>query len=384
MPFFSDGSTERVGPKRREIQEAAVPPQRAQTTRLFNLPQTREEPEPETRPFNLPQSPEEPESLQVHRAEELARGRHAEHPLQIPWAGWKDILWRTYREAFADRIPSIAGGVAFFMLFSIFPAITALVSAYGLFFDAETIAQTLSLLYGVVPQNVLQLTHDQATRIAAQSNGTLSIGVVVGILVALWSAMGGVKAMIDALNVIYEERETRSFLRFNLVALGFTLTGFAVFLLAIGGVIMVPLVLSWLGLGGLTAALMRIFRWPALLIVLLVGLAVLYRYAPDRRAARWQWVSIGSVFASVVWIAASFLFSWYLAKFNSYNATYGSLGAVVAMMMWLWISATVVLLGAELNAEIEHQTAQDLTVGENKPLGERGAAMADTVGAKKG
>jgi membrane protein len=368
LPFFSLGSSGRAGPQRREIQETAVPPQRAH----------------KARPFNLAQSPDEPEHLQFHRAEERARGRHAEHPLQIPWAGWKDILWRTYRETFADRIPSIAGGVAFFMLFSIFPAITALVSAYGLFFDAETIGQTLSLLHGVVPDTVLELTHDQATRIASQSNGTLSIGVVVGILVALWSAMGGVKAMIDALNVIYEERETRSVLRFNLMALVFTLMGFAVFLMAIGGVILAPLVLSWLGLGGLTATLMRVLRWPALLVVLLVGLAVLYRYAPNRRAARWQWVSVGSVFASVVWIAASFLFSWYLAKFNSYNATYGSLGAVAAMMMWLWISATVVLLGAELNAEIEHQTAQDSTVGENKPLGERGAAMADTVGAKKG
>jgi membrane protein len=270
------------------------------------------------------------------------------------------------------------------MLFSIFPAITALVSAYGLFFDAETVAQTLSLLHGVVPDTVLELTHDQATRIAAQSNGTLSIGVVVGILVALWSAMGGVKAIIDALNVIYEERETRSVLKFNLMALAFTLMGFAVFLMALGGVILAPLVLSWFGLGGLTATLMRILRWPALLVVLLVGLAVLYRYAPNRRAARWQWVSVGSVFASVVWIVASFLFSWYLAKFHTYNATYGSLGAVAATMMWLWLSATVVLLGAELNAEIEHQTARDSTVGEDKPLGKRGAAMADSIGAMLG
>lgn len=366
--MFSHGGTGSPGRKRRQTQETAAPAQRAQ----------------KTRPFGVPQSTDEAESLQAHRAEERARGRHAEHPLQIPWAGWKDILWRTYRETFADRIPSIAGGVAFFMLFSIFPAITALVSAYGLVFDAETIGQTLSLLNGIVPDTVLELTHDQATRIASQSNRTLSIGVVVGILAALWSAMGGVKAIIDALNVIYEERETRSFLRFNLVAMVFTLTGYAVFLLALGAFVLAPLVLSWFGLGGLTATLMRTLRWPALLIVLLVGLAVLYRYAPNRRAARWQWVSVGSVFASVVWIAASFLFSWYLAKFNTYNATYGSLGAVVATMMWLWLSAVVVLLGAELNAEIEHQTARDSTVGEDKPLGERGAAMADTVAGRRG
>jgi len=335
------------------------------------------------RPFNVPRSSEEAREVQLRRAREHGRGRRAVHPLQIPWTGWKDIFWRTYSEMFSDRVLSIAGGVAFFVLFAIFPAITALVSAYGLFFNASTIPRSLSMASDVVPDDVLNLLRQQATRIASQSNGTLSIGVIGGILVMLWSAMSGVKAMIDALNVIYEEKETRSFFRFNLVALLFTVGSFAVFLVAIGAVVAVPLALSWLGLGGSAAILMRIARWPALLIVLLAGLAILYRNGPNRSMAKWQWVSVGSVFAAVVWIGASYLFSWYLAKFNSYNATYGSLGAVVAMMMWLWISTSVVLLGAELNAEIEHQTAQDSTMGEEKPLGERGAVMADTVGAKQ-
>jgi membrane protein len=305
------------------------------------------------------------------------------HPLQIPWAGWKDILWRTYTEMLSDRLLSIAGGIAFFTLFSIFPGIAALVSAYGLFFDAATITDSFSMASGVVPDEVIDLLRQQADRIAAQNHGTLTAGIIVGILVMLWSAMGGVKATIDALNVIYEEREARSLLRYNLVALLFTVGSFAVLLLAIGAVVAVPLALAWLGLGGISAVLMRIVRWPALLIVLLVGLAILYRYGPDRRTARWQWVSVGSVFASFAWIGASYLFSRYLATFNSYNATYGSLGAVAAMMMWLWISAGVVLLGAELNAEVEHQTAEDSTIGEDKPLGERGAVMADTVGVKQ-
>jgi membrane protein len=335
------------------------------------------------RPFNEPLSSEQPLDIQFRRAREHGRGRRAEHPLQIPWAGWWDILWRTYSEMNSNRLLSIAGGVAFFILFAIFPAITALVSAYGIFFNAATIGQDLSLLQGVVPDNVLSILNEQATRIASQSNRALSIGLVAGILVSLWSAMGGVKAMIDALNVIYEERETRNLFRLNLTALVFTLGGFAVFLVAVGAVIAAPLALSWIGLGGATAGLIRMVRWPAMAIVLLGGLAVLYRYGPNRRAPRWQWVSVGSLFASVVWIAASFLFSWYLAKFNTYNATYGSIGAVLAMMMWLWISSMVVLLGAELNAEIEHQTAQDSTVGDDKPLGQRGAVMADTVGAKQ-
>jgi membrane protein len=335
------------------------------------------------RPFNQPRSSEEPQSIELRRAKEPGRGRRARNPLQIPWAGWKDIFWRTYSEMNSDRLLSISGGVAFFILFAIFPAITALVSAYGIFFNASTIGQDLSLLQGVIPDDVLKILNDQATHIASQSNRTLSIGVVAGILVTLWSAMGGVKAMIDALNVIYEEKERRSFFRLNLVALAFTLGGFAVFLIAVGAVVVMPLVLSWLGLGINGAGLIQVLRWPALLIVLLAGLAVLYRYGPDRRAPRWQWVSVGSVFASLVWIGASILFSWYLAKFNTYNATYGSLGAVLAMMMWLWISSMVVLLGAELNAEIEHQTAQDSTIGDDKPLGQRGAVMADTVGAKQ-
>ena len=335
------------------------------------------------RPFNEPRSSEQPLDIQLRRAEERGRGRRAKHPLQIPWAGWWDILWRTYSEMNSDRLLSIAGGVAFFILFAMFPAITALVSAYGIFFNASAIGQDLSLLQGLVPGNVLSILNEQASRIASQSNRALSIALIAGILVSLWSAMGGVKAMIDALNVIYEERETRNLFKLNLVALVFTLGGFAVFLVAVGAVVVAPLALSWIGLGNAAAGLIRIARWPAMWTVLMVGLAVLYRYGPDRRAARWQWVSVGSVFASVVWIAASFLFSWYLAKFNTYNATYGSLGAVLAMMMWLWISTMVVLLGAELNAEVEHQTAQDSTIGGDKPLGERGAVMADTVGAKQ-
>jgi membrane protein len=334
-------------------------------------------------PFGEPRSSEAPRQIELRRAQEHGRGRHASHPLEIPWRGWKDILWRTYTEMQSDRLLSIAGGVAFFVLLAIFPAITALVSAYGLFFNTSTITNNLSLLQDLVPDNVLSMVHEQANRIASNSGGALSIGIVVGILVSLWSAMSGVKAMIDALNVIYEQQEGRNFIKLNLVALIFTLAGFASLLLVIAAVIVLPLILSPIGLGSATEMLTRILRWPALLLVLLIGLAVLYRYGPYRRVARWQWVSVGSVFAAVTWIVASYLFSWYLTSFANYNATYGSLGAVVGLMIWLWISTIVVLLGAELNAEIEHQTARDSTVGDEKPLGTRGAVMADTVGAKQ-
>jgi len=333
--------------------------------------------------FDDSRGSKEGRDIHVSRAREHGRGRHARNPLQIPWLGWRDIILRTYAKMFSDRLFSVAGGAAFFILFAIFPAIAALISLYGLFLNPSTITQRLSMANDLIPQDVLNLLRQQAARIASQSHGVLTIGFLAGLLVTFWSAMSGVKAMIDALNVIYAQEEARGLFRFNLVAFLFSMGGLAIFLIAIGAVAAVPLTLSWLGLGAISIDLMRIARWPVLLIVLLLGLAVLYRHGPHRRPARWQWVSVGSVFASVLWIAASYLFSWYLAKFNSYNATYGSLGAVVAMMMWLWISTCVVLLGAELNAEIEHQTADDSTTGGDKPLGERGAVMADTVGAKQ-
>jgi membrane protein len=359
---------------------AIVPPPRRPA------PQTRPRADPaekSERPFGEPRSSEEPRNLELRRAQERERGRHASHPLQIPWKGWYDILWRTYREMQTDRLLSIAGGVSFFALLAIFPAITALVSAYGLFFNPGTIVDDIGQLNDVVPVTVLTIVHEQATRIASNSGQTLSLGLVLGILISLWSAMGGVKAIIDALNVIYEQRESRSLIKLNVVALIFTLFGFATFLLAMAAIVVLPLVLSPIGLGSLAETITRIARWPVLLIFLLFGLAILYRYGPDRRAARWQWVSVGSVFAALTWFAASFLFSWYLTNFANYNATYGSLGAVVGLMTWLWISTIVVLLGAELNAEIEHQTAFDSTIGAQKPLGERGAVMADTVGARQ-
>jgi membrane protein len=335
------------------------------------------------RPFGEPQSSEEPYEIELRRARERGRGREAIHPLQIPWRGWYDVVWRTYCEMQSDRLLSISGGVSFFVLLAIFPAITALVSAYGLLFSPSTITNNLSILNEFVPNNVLGIVREQANRVAANRGSALSLGIVVGILVSLWSAMSGVKAMIDALNVIYEQKESRSFIKLNLVALAFTLAGFAAFLVAIASIVVLPLILSPIGFDNVAETLTRVARWPVLLILLLIGLAVLYRYGPDRRAARWQWVTVGSAFAAMTWIIASFLFSWYLASFANYNATYGSLGAAVGVMIWLWISTTVMLLGAELNAEIEHQTARDSTIGAEKPLGARGAVMADTVGAKQ-
>jgi membrane protein len=197
----------------------------------------------------------------------------------------------------------------------------------------------------------------------------------------LWSANAGMKAIMDALNVVYDEKEKRGFINLNLVSLAFTIGGIIAALLAVGAVVVLPVVLSYIGLSGIGEILLRLLRWPLLLAVIVIGLAVLYRIGPSRREARWQWLSVGSVFAALAWLISSALLSWYLSNFANYDATYGSLGAGIGLMMWMWISSIVILFGAELNAEIEHQTARDSTVQGEKPLGARGAAMADTVGA---
>ena len=226
----------------------------------------------------------------------------------------------------------------------------------------------------------MDILSEQINRLTAGSSAKLSFGFLFGLAVALWSANAGMKAIMDALNVVYEEKEKRSFLKVNLVSLSFTLAAIGTLLVALTAVIVLPVALNFIGFQSVTDLLLRLVRWPVLLILIVLGLAVLYRYGPSRREPRWQWISVGSLFAAIAWVISSVLLSWYLANFGNYNATYGSLGAGVGMMMWMWVSSIVVLLGAELNSEIEHQTVRDSTVYGEKPLGARGAAMADTVG----
>jgi membrane protein len=328
---------------------------------------------------------DEPRILQAQRALESGRGRRAEAPTRIPWRGWKDILWRTYQQISEDRLLLIAAGVVFYAMLAIVPAITALVSMYGLFTPARTIGAQLSFLADVMPGGAYQLISEQIVRIAGNSDGKLTFAFIVGLAVALWSANAGIKAICDALNIVYDEDEKRGIVTLNAISLTFTLGAICVLLLALGAVVVLPLVLAFLGFAAQEqAGMLPLLRWPALFVLLMFGLAVLYRFGPSRRQAKWRWVSVGSVFAALTWIAVSVAFSWYLSRFADYNATYGSLGAVIGLMMWMWISTTVVLVGAELNSEIEHQTARDSTVGAEKPLGARGAVMADTVGAAQG
>ena len=317
------------------------------------------------------------------RQGETGRGRSADTPSEIPVRGWKDIILRVYRGISDDRILLVAAGVTFYALLAIFPGIAALISIYGLYADPASIANHLDTMANVAPGGAIDLLREEMTRLASQGGATLGLSFLGSLAISLWTANSGVKAIFDALNIVYGEDEKRSFLKLNAITLFVTL-GIVVFiLLTLAAVVAVPVALTYIPLPEVTALVVIIGRWPILFVLVTTALAVLYKYGPSRTEPRWRWITWGSVSAAIFWLAASVLFSWYVASFGSYNKTYGSLGAVIGFMTWIWISIIVVLVGAKLNAEMEHQTVHESTTGEPKPIGRRGARMADTVGAAR-
>jgi membrane protein len=315
-----------------------------------------------------------------HAGESDRRGRTAGQPSDIPARGWKDILIRTYRSISEDRVMALAAGVTYYVLLALFPGLAALVSIYGLIADPAVIQQKLETLSSIMPKEAIAIIGGQLHFLASQSQKALGFAFIAGLLMSLWSANAAISALFDALNVVYGEREKRNYFKRTALTLCFT-AGLVLFMVAaLAGIVVVPAVLNFMFLGGAGEWLISLLRWPALLVLLIIGLAILYRFGPSRADARWRWLTWGSTAAAILWLVASILFSWYAANFASYNKTYGSLGAIIAFMVWTWISMTIVLLGGELNAEIEHQTARDSTTGAPRPLGTRGARMADTVG----
>jgi membrane protein len=309
------------------------------------------------------------------------RGRLANKPSEIPAKGWKDIVWRVYDGIQNDRVLLVAAGVTFYALLALFPAIAAIVSLYGLFADASAINEHLKLISGFLPEGALTVIGDQVTRITSHGNATLGVTFVGTLLLSLWGANAGTKAIFDALNIIYKEHEKRSFLGLTFKSLLFTIGGLVLVLVAIAGVVAVPLALKLLGIPKESGvAILALLRWPLLFLVIIFALACLYRNGPSRAHPRWRWVTWGSTIAGAIWIAGSLLLSWYVANFGTYNATYGSLGAVIGFMIWMWLSIIIILVGAEINAEVEHQTARDTTSGQEIRMGARGATMADEIG----
>ena len=274
-------------------------------------------------------------------------------PVRRGWAFWKRVFFRTYEEINDDRLLALAAGVVFYGLLAIFPAITALVSSYALFAKASTINSHLATFSTLMPQSAYSVVDEQVTRIVTSATGKLSFAFFFGLGLALWSANAGIKAIIDALNIVYGVKERRSFIRLNLVSLAFTAGALVSLLAAIAAVVVLPVILSYLPPYGYDPSFTTWLRWPALLLLAMLGLAVLYRFGPDRTQPRWKFASVGTIFAAAAWLAGSALLSWYLGSFADYDATYGSLGAGIGLMMWLWMTAIVVLVGAELNSEIE-------------------------------
>lgn len=315
------------------------------------------------------------------RAEQTGRGRHAAAPREIPWKGWKDITTRVIGEISRDRVMLIAAGITFYLVLALFPALAAFISVYGLFADPATVSNQLSYLDGVLPSSGLELIQAQLVELAAQDQQALGIGFLVSFVVAFWSANNGVKAMFVGMNVAYDEEEKRSFVKLTAISFAFTIgvMMMAAFLIAVIAVI--PAILALVRLGDVADTVVRLSRWLLLLGAVLVAISLLYRFGPSREEPQWRWVTWGSGLATVVWIIVSAAFSFYLQNFADYNATYGSLGAAIGFMMWIWISVTIILVGAELNSEMEHQTAIDTTTGSPRPLGERGAVVADELGA---
>jgi membrane protein len=312
-------------------------------------------------------------------AREPYRGRGAHYPWAIPPRGWKDILWRTYQEFGRTRLPALAGGVTFYLLLAIFPAVAAFVSLYGLYSNVDTVERELVHMSEFFPQEAVDLIGDQMLRLASQRHGTLGAAFAVSALVSVWSANAGMKALFDAVNVAYNETEKRPYVQRTLITYGATFAAllFMVSVTAVG--VAVPVMFHKLGLAHHGPWWVPL-RWVVIWLIAALAFTLIYRFGPSRAAARWRWVAAGGATAALLWMGGSLGFSWYLNTFTHLGVTYGSLGAMIGLMLWVWFSVILVLVGAEFNAEIEHQTACDTTCGAPKPLGARGAVMADTVG----
>ncbi len=306
-------------------------------------------------------------------------GVHAEKPTQIPARGWVQIVKRAWAENNADNMPIIGAGVAFFAFLAVFPALIATISIYGLVASPETVSRQIESLSGQLPEEAQSLLENQLTSIVSNSGGALTVSLIISILAALWSASGGTGNLITAVNLAYDEVETRGFVKRKALALGLTLGAIVFVLITFALVAVVPAVLEALPLGIFGTVLAQVIRWVLLLGVVAGSLAVLYRVAPDRDAPRFAWVSLGSVVVTVIWAIVSLLFSLYVDNFGSYDKTYGAIAGVIVLMLWLYLTCYLVLLGAEINSEAEHQTAHDTTEGEPQPMGQRDATMADEL-----
>lgn len=305
-------------------------------------------------------------------------GGDAHKVTDVPAKGWKQILLRVKDESKRDNVPLLGAGVAFFALLAVVPALVAVVSIYGLIASPADVESQITNSLSAAPTEVRNLLQEQLTGITETSSSGLGIGAAIGIVTALWSASSGMKHMMSAVNAAYDEEETRGFLKLRGTALVLTLGAVVSLAVVVGVIAILPAVMRAAGVGSVGRLAVSIGRWPLLAALMLAALAVLYRYAPDRDQPRWGWVGLGSIFSVVGFLVASLLFSYYTSNFASFGETYGSLGSIIVVMLWLMMLTTVIILGAEINAETEHQTQRDTTEGEPERSGDHGAYAADT------
>ncbi|GAA4775946.1 YihY/virulence factor BrkB family protein [Actinomycetospora chlora] len=302
-------------------------------------------------------------------------GGRAASPEQVPARGWWQILRRAFAEGSKDNVSMLAGGVAFFGFLAIIPALIALVSLYGLVADPAQVAATLESLSSALPASAQSLVADQIGSVVSAGTGSLTTGLVISVLAALFSASSGTQNLMAAINIAYDETEGRGAVKLRALALALTAGAIVFVVVAVALVAVAPVLLDGLGTAGQVVG--GIGRWVLLVVLVTVGLAVVYRVAPDRDAPRFRWVTPGSITATVLWVLGSVVFSVYVDNFGSYNKTYGALAGVVVFLLWMYLTSYIVLLGAEINSEAEYQTEADTTRGRAEPMGVRGAAKAD-------
>lgn len=314
----------------------------------------------------------------------MARGRKATTPGDIPAAGWKDIILRVKDEISADHVGLVAAGIAFYALLAIFPGIGAVMAIAGLVADPEIVSAQIEELGAILPEQAAEIVVSQATEVAGGQETGLGLAALVGILLSLWSASAAMSSTMEGLNVAYDEKETRNFFHRTLMRLLLTLGVIAGFFVTVMVILVLPVALELLPIGGAAQTVATVARWPVVAAIAILGLAILYRYGPSRDEPEWKWVTPGAGVAVLLWLVASVAFAIYVRNFGSYQESFGTLGGVIVLLTWLWISAYIVLLGAELDAEMEAQTKHDTTVGRPRPMGSRDATAADELGEAKG
>jgi membrane protein len=315
----------------------------------------------------------------VSSPQQTVPGLQADRPSEIPKSGWMQIVKRAWKEAKKDTVPLLAAGVAFYAFLAMVPTLIALVMIYGLVSEPAQVAEQVESFGSALPSAAEDLLEQQMTALAQTSDRALGIGLIIALVLALWSASSGISNLITALNVAYDEEDERGFVKSRLLALGLTLGAIVFMVLAVALVAALPVLLDALNVPGWVKALVQAGRWLGLIIGVLIALAVLYRLGPDRDAPKFRWVSVGAIVATVLWVIGSVAFSLYVDNFGSYGKTYGTLAGVVVLLLWLWLSSYAALLGAEVNAEMEQQTIKDSTTGEPEPLGQRDAVKADSI-----